>query len=114
MRLGGFRGGENQMNTHPNRTKRNGERAVLVTTAHRGVFFGYTTKTNGATIKLRAMRNCIKWESSIKGFLGLASSGPDNNCRIGPRADGELRDITGVWECSEEAIKAWEQAPWSR
>ena len=29
-------GGESKMNTHPNRTKRTGERAVMVTTSHRG------------------------------------------------------------------------------
>jgi len=29
------------------------ERAVLVTTAHRGVFFGYATKTDGETIDLK-------------------------------------------------------------
>ena len=27
------------------------ERAVIVTTAHRGVFFGYATKTDGETIE---------------------------------------------------------------
>lgn len=90
------------------------ERAVLVTTAHRGVFFGYATETDGETIFLRGMRNCIYWSSSTKGFLGLASMGPDSNCRIGPRADGTLRDITGVWECTDDAVKAWESAPWSR
>lgn len=36
--------------------KANGERAVLVTTQHRGVFFGYAEDTDGATIKLRAAR----------------------------------------------------------
>ena len=51
-------------------------KAVLVTTAHRGVFFGYATETDGATIKLRAARNCIYWPAEQKGFLGLASNGP--------------------------------------
>ncbi len=44
------------MINHPNRSK---ERAVLVTTAHKGVFFGYASKTDGSTIKLRAARNCL-------------------------------------------------------
>ena len=90
------------------------ERAVLVTTSHRGVFFGYAEDTNGETIKLRGMRNCVSWSSSIKGFLGLASTGPDSRCRIGPRADGEIRDITGVWEVTPDAVKAWESAPWQK
>ncbi len=62
------------MTNHPNRAKT--ERAVLVTTVHKGVFFGYATKTDGATIKLRAARNCIYWPVENKGFLGLASTGP--------------------------------------
>jgi hypothetical protein len=102
------------MNTHPNRTKRTGERAVMVTTSHKGVFFGYASKTDGAVIKLRRARNCIYWPTANKGFLGLASIGPVDGARIGPAADIELRDITCVAECSEEATKAWELAPWSR
>jgi hypothetical protein len=92
---------------------RNGERAVLVTTVHRGVFFGYATKTDGATIKLRAARNCIYWPVENKGFLGLASDGPADGARVGPAADIELRDITCVAECTPAAIEAWERAPWS-
>ena len=89
------------------------ERPVLVTTAHRGVFFGYASSTDSKTVKLRAMRNCIQWRG-IRGFLALASEGPSKDCRIGPAADGELRNVTGVWECSPAAVAAWESAPWSR
>lgn len=87
-------------------------RAVLVTTAHRGVFFGYAAKTDGETIKLKNARLCVYWSSDLKGFMGLASSGPSSSCKIGPRADIELRNITGVAEVSKEAVKAWELAPW--
>lgn len=88
------------------------ERAVLVTTAHRGVFFGYATDTDGATIKLRAARNCLYWPTENKGFLGLASMGPVKGARVGPAADLELRDITAVAECTTAAVTAWEAAPW--
>ena len=47
------------MVNHPNRGKK--ERAVLVTTSHRGVFFGYAIDTDGNTINLRAARNCLYW-----------------------------------------------------
>ncbi len=90
------------------------ERAVLVTTSHRGVFFGFATKTDGPTIALRAARNCLYWSSDVRGFLGLASRGPSKACKIGPSADIELRDVTCIAECSEEAVKAWAAAPWSR
>jgi hypothetical protein len=92
--------------------KTNGERAVLVTTEHRGVFFGYTTDTTGDIINLRAARNCIYWPAEQKGFLGLASTGPLKGSRIGPAADLELRKITSVAACTPEAVEAWEKAPW--
>ena len=100
--------------THmPTKSKSNGkDRAVVVTTSHRGVFFGYASKTDGATIKLRAARNCLYWPTGNKGFLGLASDGPMSGSRVGPSADIELRDITCVAECTPAAIQAWEKAPW--
>jgi hypothetical protein len=89
------------------------ERPVIVTTAHRGVFFGYAKKTDGDVIKLARARNCIYWSSDCKGFMGLASGGPTKSCRIGPPADIELRAITAVVEVTPEAVKAWESAPWN-
>jgi hypothetical protein len=89
------------------------ERAVLVTTSHRGVFFGYATATDGAIIALRAARNCIYWPTSNKGFLGLAAEGPKAGARVGPPADIELRDITCVATVTPEAVATWEKAPWS-
>lgn len=89
------------------------ERAVLVTTEHRGVFFGYATKTDGDVIDLKRARNCVYWSADVKGFLGLASSGPSKGCRIGPPADIQLRKITAVAEVTEAAKAAWETQPWS-
>ena len=90
---------------------RDGERAVLVTTEHRGVFFGYATETDGEIIALRSMRNCIYWSKDLGGFVGLAEKGPSASCRIGARADAKLRGITCVLECTAAATKAWEAAP---
>jgi hypothetical protein len=90
------------------------ERAVLVTTEYRGVFFGYATDTSGDTIHLRAARCCVMWDTLTKGFLGLATFGPSKGCRVGPPADFEARKVTGVAECTPEATRAWENAPWAR
>jgi len=92
---------------------KNGERPVIVTTKHRGVFFGYARETSGETINLRAARLCVYWSADLRGFMGLASSGPNTSCKIGPAADIELRDITSVIEVSEAAVKNWEKAPWN-
>lgn len=94
--------------------KQTEERAVLITTKHRGVFFGYATDTSGDVITLKRARCCVRW-SGTKGFLGLTTEGPNSNCRIGPAADElQLRDITAVASCSPTAVTAWEQAPWYR
>ena len=88
------------------------ERAVIVTTEHRGVFFGYATDTDGETISLKRGRNCVYWSSDCKGFMGLASNGPTSSCRVGPPADITLRNITAVVEVTAEAAQKWESAPW--
>ena len=110
-----LRGWRMKLTNHPNRSKKkNAERYVLVTTEYRGVFAGFATDTAGDVIKLRAARNCIYWSAAVKGFLGLASSGPDQSCRIGPAADIELRKLTAVAEVTPEAQAKWEAAPWSK
>lgn len=86
---------------------------VVVTTAHRGVFFGYATDVSGEVISLKDARNCIYWSADVKGFMGLAANGPSNSCRIGPKADIELRAITSVVHCTPDAAAAWEKAPWT-
>lgn len=98
------------MTNHPNRKKT--ERAVLVTTSHRGIFFGYAIDTAGDVIALRAARNCLYWPTENKGFMGLANMGPMKGSRVGPAANIELRDITSVTEVTDAAVSAWEAAPW--
>lgn len=95
------------------KAKTNDERAVIVTTVHKGVFFGYAADTDGATIKLRAARLCVYWTSDLRGFMGLAANGPSNSCRVGPPADITLRDITAVVEVTPLAVEKWQAAPWA-
>jgi hypothetical protein len=86
------------------------ERAVIVTTAHRGVFFGYASDTNGETIALKRSRLCLYWSADMRGFMGLASIGPNSSCKIGPPADITLRSITAVLEVTPEAERRWVEA----
>ena len=88
------------------------EKPVLVTTAHRGVFFGYAHKTDGETIALKRSRLCVYWSADVRGFMGLAANGPSVSCRIGPPADITLRNITAVLDVTPEAVTRWENGPW--
>lgn len=98
-------------NNHPNRSK---EIAVLVTTVHRGVFFGYTKDGSGKVVELRHLRNCLYWPSSVGGFAGLAVTGPNKDTKVGPAIEGisTLQDVASVAPCSEAAEKAWLSANW--
>jgi hypothetical protein len=49
------------------------ERAVMVTTQHRGVFFGYATDTTGEAISLKRARMAVYWVADLRGVLGLAA-----------------------------------------
>ena len=91
------------------------ERPVLVTTSHRGVFFGYATDTRGDVVHLKRARMCVYWSPDMKGVLGLASEGPSAGCKVSPSpaATLELRGVTGVADCSAEAVANWEKHPWS-
>ena len=89
-------------------------RPVIVTTAHRGVFFGYAQDTTGDVIVMTRPRMCVYWDQATKGVLGLAATGPTAGCRVTmapPKI--ELRGITCVAECTKEAVKRWEGAPWA-
>lgn len=97
-----------------NEQQNNKEVAVLVTTQHRGVFFGYTSDNlKEPHLMMRRVRNCLTWSASVKGFIGLAAAGPNAECKVGPGADGVIRDVTSVLLCTEEAVAAWESAPWA-
>lgn len=87
-------------------------RPVVVTTEYRGVFFGYTEDSSGDSIVLTQARNCIYWDSTIGGFMGLAVSGPTEGCKIGETApDIDLRKVTSVMGCTPMSEAAWCNAP---
>lgn len=91
---------------------------VVVTTLHKGVFFGHvpaTQKMDVKTVRLADARMCIYWAVSVKGMPGLAATGPDKDCKISPKCPSmTAQDVTAIFECSPEAVDAWEKAPWQR
>jgi hypothetical protein len=87
---------------------------LVVTTVHRGVFFGYGTPSDAETIRLERARMCVYWPAANKGVMGLASEGPAKGSRIGPQVPAvTLRNVTSVMEASPAAVEAWEKGPWS-
>ena len=89
-------------------------RKVVVTTDKRGVFFGTLTHAAGGNATLANARNCLYWSRAVKGFIGLAVTGPDEGSRVGPAApEMELAGVTSITACTDAAAKQWEAAPWA-
>ena len=93
-------------------------RAVVICTAKRGVFFGYTKETGDAiiargTVTLTDARMCTYWSESTHGVLGLAGIGPQKGSRIGPKVPAlTCESVTAIMSCSPGATEAWEGEPW--
>lgn len=93
------------------------KQAVVVTTEHRGVFFGEGDPSAMAdrTIRLENVQMCIYWSADVRGVMGLAAIGPTKGCKVGPVVPGmTITQVTGVMEATDEAAVAWKAAPWAR
>ena len=85
------------------------DRAVIICTEHRGVFFGYAEDTTQASVHLRGARMAIAF-GTTKGVLELAETGPTSRSKISARADIEVRKVTSVFEVTPAAVEKWEAA----
>src|SRR4051794_12475271 len=85
------------------------DRAVIVCTEHRGVFFGYAADTKGDTVHLRGARMAIRF-GTTRGVMELAETGPTSSSKISARADIEVRKVTAVFEVTSQATERWEAA----
>lgn len=88
----------------------------MVTTAHRGVFFGFLTAARDSkTVELTDAQMCVYWSEDVQGILGLASHGPSRSCKVTRPVPGRstLQDVTSVIDATAEAVKLWQDRPWS-
>jgi hypothetical protein len=115
------------------------QKPLLVTTEHKGVFFGYGQPTTEKIITLHDARMCVYWSADVHGVVGLAAKGPTAGCKVGPACPSitlqgvtavmecsptagckvgpacpsiTLQGVTAVMECSPAAVKNWENEPW--
>lgn len=84
---------------------------ILVTTQHRGVFFGQVEDnadlSQKVIINIKNCRMAIHWGTK-KGIMELASDGPNSNSKIGAAADVDiLHDVTAVFSVSDKAAEKW-------
>ena len=89
---------------------------VIVTTEHRGVFFGYVGDRSKAPseIEIEKARMCVYWSNDVKGVLGLAATGPTKGCRVTHAVPKfTAYKVTGILDCSPEAAEKWEQGAWA-
>lgn len=99
--------------TYQHTNKGNGEmKSILVTTQHRGVFYGEVPDDQdmtATTMALKEARCAIRWATE-DGVAELASEGPNKNSKVGATADLEaLHDITAVWAVTDKAREQWKK-----
>ena len=90
--------------------------AALITTDKKGVFMGYINPNDESetTIQAEQVKMCIYWSEDVKGVIGLAADGPNENCRITKAAPkATLQGVTAVVTLSEKAEEAWKKDCWS-
>lgn len=90
------------------------QKAVIITTQHRGVFFGYVSDKTDLTQKIitdvKGARMAIYWGTS-KGLMQLANSGPTSSSKISEPCDiPVLQDVTAVFSVTPEAEEKWIKA----
>ena len=97
------------------------EQAVVISTAHRGVFFGYATvsaidaweRDTNASIKLRRARMCLVWPTTQRGYPGLVADGPHEGARVSPPASSlTFANVASVGDATPLSVARWESAPW--
>lgn len=84
---------------------------ILVTTAHRGVWFAQVEENADLTTEtLTNLKNCrmaIYWGTN-KGLHQLCESGPTGSSKISSPADIQvLHKVTAVFSVTDKAAEAW-------
>lgn len=93
------------------------KKPCVVTTEHRGVFFGYLENPEetdlSQPVKIYGKQMCTYWSQKMRGVFGLAKFGPDKECRIGAPVEWALiKNVTAIVGCSKEAEENWLKQPW--
>lgn len=86
------------------------QKAVIVTTLHRGVFFGYVPAAQDMTARTLALTGarCAIYWGTTGGIGELAATGPTEDTRLGTQADIPcLHDVTAIWSVTPEAEAKW-------
>lgn len=86
-------------------------KSILITTAHRGVFFAQVAADKDLTPQtLTDLKNCrmaIRFGTD-RGVMQLAETGPTSSSRISAPADiPVIHAVTAVFDVTDEAAQKW-------
>lgn len=91
------------------------KKSVVVLDFHRGIYWGYLVEEldGGNAVRLDGGRHCFYYGvGKDKGTYSLATVGPSNDSKIGPRVNMKIMDVSKIIDCTDEATEAWEKATW--
>lgn len=90
---------------------------AVICTAKRAVVFGYITDAHADPMEVKNARMCLRWSTKVGGVFGLAEKGPFDASKDGQTTVSAtvssltLKEITAVFSCDADAVKAWVAAP---
>jgi hypothetical protein len=94
------------------------KQAVIVTTAHRGIFFGYSSvDTEDAMradiITLADARMIVYHSSDSHGVIGMGKRGPGTDARVSSNVTSlTLKSLTSVFPVTDDSKEKIEAEPW--
>jgi hypothetical protein len=83
---------------------------VLISTNNRGIYYGYLVENHAPDhVTLERARVCAVWDTGEKGYLYMATHGPEGVAMVSPAVGSmEVYGVATIAECSPEAAEAWD------
>lgn len=85
---------------------------VLISTDNRGIYYGYLVENKAPShVVLEKARVCVAWDTGEKGYLYLATEGPEGVATVSPACGRvEVYGVGTIADCTERAAEAWDAA----
>ncbi len=102
--------------------EKNKDRYVIVTTDkdRRGVFFGKIVSQENDpneitwTVELEEAQMVVYWAASVKGLLGLAANGANEECKITSEVPKlKINGVTAIIDVAEGVLETFKKNYWA-
>jgi hypothetical protein len=81
----------------------------IIANSNYGLYFGEVLNhdVKEKTVSVKNCRHIARWYGGTGGITSLAAWGPKGESRIGAPCDALLTSVVNLFECTDEAVKAF-------